>query len=105
MGDGEARPGLTLNGLDASQPHWERLRAFAQAFKRKNDKALRQIQSEYRRILRKMASKDRGVNGDAFLHDDILDWAFDLGTVQLISAGDRRGLCILMVAPLSYTSD
>ena len=90
MGDGEARPGLTLNGLDASQPNWERLRAFAQAFKRKNDKALRQIQSEYRRILRKMASKDRGVNGDAFLHDDILDWAFDLGTVQLISAGDRR---------------
>lgn len=81
--------GLQLNGADASQPLFLRLRAFAQAFKAVNGRLLLEAQKAWRQALKRLEASERGVNGDLLLTEDVLDWACDVGAIQLMSATDR----------------
>ena len=89
MGDSAWRRGLTLNGLDASQPMFAKARQFSAAFKRVNADTLEELQKALRARLEKLDESSRGVNGNAFLTEDIHSWAADLGVLQLMKPTPR----------------
>ena len=83
------RRGLTANGVDASEPMFERARFFNKAFKLKNKDELQSVEADFRRSLRKLTADSRGENGEFLLAHDVFDWGFDLATLQFMSVGKR----------------
>ena len=89
-GEPVTRSKLTANAVDASEPMFERARAFNAAFKAKNRDLLWQMQLNYRRSLKKMSKEGRGANGEDLLNFDVLDWCWDLATLQFMQ-GEGEG--------------
>ena len=85
LGGKDKRSGLTLNGIDASMPHTDRFRAFAGAFRMKNEGSLHSIQTSLRLSLRKLRPTARSLNGQHLLEEDIGDWCMQLGTIQIMA--------------------
>ena len=82
------RRSLDLNGKDA-RPLPVVIRAFALAFKEVYRVSLETLGVELKAAVRKLKKSDRGQNGAQFLASSALDWAFDLGALQLMRANDR----------------
>ena len=82
----EARHGTTVNGLACNLP-FERLQAWIQAFKAKNEAAFRTLSAGIKLSLSGVAKL--GINGQHLADSDAFDWAFELSTVQFMQAGVR----------------
>lgn len=84
------RPKLTLNGKDASQPMFPRIRAWAAAFRVLNALLFRKAQTQIRANLRKLPKAKLGLNGQVFFDEDIESWVADLGSMQIMLPSDRK---------------
>ncbi len=89
LGSNTIRPNLSLNGKDAAAPQWARWRAWAAAWRQANAIELQAVQAKWHTALKAMTPQELGLNGQAFLDNDILDWVADLGAMQLMSPTDR----------------
>ena len=89
LGPNKTRPGLKLNGKAADVPQWARWRAWAAAWRLANAEQLQAVQAKWFTALRALPPDVRGLNGQAFLADDIMQWVADLGSMQVMTPTDR----------------
>lgn len=82
--------GLTVNGIDCTEPADLEIRAFVLAFKRLNQLALDALHAKLRVALLPLSPKELGLNGAFFLNTHPSSWMFTNVTVQTMSCVERE---------------
>ena len=73
-----------LFSMQAGKPHFDRWRAWREAFLTRNQEGIGQIEAQVRDALRLLSPEDLGLNGACFLSTPIANCFFAFGCLQIM---------------------